>query len=234
MLISIVIPTYNEKNNVTKLITLIKKNLKNVKKKELIIVDDNSPDGTFEFCRKKFLKFNDIKVYKRKEDKGLAKSILHGIKKSKGEIIVVMDADLTHNPKLIKSFINLMPDFDIVSGSRFCSGGNMQDRVHYFCSFAFNILLRIILTSQVQDNLGGYFAIKRKVLRILPLERIFFGYGDYFFRLLFFVQKKRKKILEIPAVYQVRKQGESKSNFLKLLYRYFIAAVVLRVKTLIN
>ena len=132
-----------------------------------------------------------------------------------------MDADLTHDPKLIKSFINLIPEFDIISRSRFCSGGDMQDRAHYFCSFAFNILLRIILTSQIQDNLGGYFAIKRKVLKALPLEKIFFGYGDYFFRLLFFAQKKRKNILEIPAVYQARKKGVSKSNFINFSCAFF-------------
>ena len=110
----------------------------------------------------------------------------------------------------------------------------MQDRAHYLCSFAFNILLRFILTSQIQDNLGGYFAIKRKVLRMLPLEKIFFGYGDYFFRLLYFAQKKKKRILEIPAFYQVRKKGESKSNFINLLYQYFFAAVKLRIKSIIN
>ena len=97
MFISVIIPTYNEKNNVPKLITLIKKNLQNIKKKELIIVDDDSPDGTFEFCRKKFFKFKDIKIYRRIKEKGLAKSILYGIRKSKGEIVIVMDADLTHD-----------------------------------------------------------------------------------------------------------------------------------------
>ena len=89
MLVSIVIPTYNEKNNVIKLITLIKENLKNVKKKELIIVDDNSPDGTYQSCKSEFENTPNVKLILRKNNRGLANSIGEGIKNCSGENIII-------------------------------------------------------------------------------------------------------------------------------------------------
>ena len=72
------------------------------------------------------------------------------------------------------------------------------------------------------------FASKKTVLDSLPIDKIFFGYGEYFFRLLYFAQKKKYTIVEIPAFYSLRREGKSKSNFLLLLYKYFFEAVKLR------
>ena len=226
--LSIVLPTYNEKDNIINLIKQILEILKNIENKEIIVVDDNSPDGTYLACKTAFEKNDGIKVLLRKNNKGLANSILDGIKICKGEYIIVMDTDLTHDPKLIPKLTYLAKEYDIVSGSRFCAGGLMENKIHYFCSFSFNLLLRIILKTQIQDNLGGYFCIKKNTLDLLPFEKIFYGYGEYFFRLLHFAQTKNLTIIEIPAVYNLRYKGKSKSNFLLLLFKYFFAAIKLR------
>ena len=87
-----------------------------------------------------------------------------------------------------------------------------------------------MLRTQVQDNLGGYFAMKREKLLALPLDEIFYGYGEYFFRLMYFAQRSGLKVVEIPALYRVRSHGASKSNFLGMLFSYSRAALSLRAR----
>ena len=110
----------------------------------------------------------------------------------------------------------------------FCPGGNMQDKKHYLASLFFNWFIRITIHAQVQDNLGGYFITWRKRINPLPFDKIFFGYGEYFFRLLHYAQKNKLSIVEIPACYTVRKVGSSKSNFIKMLFTYTSAALKLK------
>ena len=228
--LSIILPTYNEKGNIIILVNKIIKILKNYKKKEIIIVDDSSPDSTYNIAKKKFSKKKFIKIFSRKNELGLGKAIGYGISKSKGHLIVVMDTDLTHNPKLIPKLINYSKEYDLVSGSRFAKGGSMYSFFHYSCSLIFNFFLRILLNSKLKDNLGGYFCIKRRVLNKLNFKKIFYGYGEYYFRLIFFLIRNKSKIIEIPTHYGERNQGESKSNFFALLFKYSLEAVILKIK----
>ena len=226
--LSIILPTYNEKNNINVLIKNILEVLKDLSNKEVIVVDDNSPDGTYLFCKKEFEKNNQIKLILRQNNRGLANSIGEGIKASKGKNIIVMDTDLSHDPKLIPQIIKLNKEYDIVSCSRYCEGGSMGNKLHYYCSFSYNLLLKFILKTQIEDNTGGYFCIRRNTLDLLPFEKIFYGYGEYFFRLLYFSKMKKKSIIEIPTIYNQRSYGKSKSNFFILLFKYFFSAIKLR------
>ena len=226
--LSIILPTYNEKNNINVLIKKILEILKDVDNKEIIVLDDNSPDETYLYCKKEFEKNNQIKLILRQNNRGLANSIGDGIKIGKGKNIIVMDTDLSHDPKLIPQLINLIKDYDIVSCSRYCEGGSMGSKLHYYCSFSYNLLLKFILRTQIKDNTGGYFCIRKKTLDSLPFEKIFYGYGEYFFRLLYFAQVKKKSIIEIPTIYNSRTYGKSKSNFFILLFKYFFSAIKLR------
>ena len=106
----------------------------------------------------------------------------------------------------------------------------MEDHVHSKLSYFYNLLLKIILKTQVQDNLGGYFCISKSLLNKLPQNRIFYGYGEYFFRLLFYALKINLTILEIPTIYKKRMRGKSKSNFVYMFYKYFIEALKLRFR----
>ena len=226
--LSVILPTYNEKNNIVNLVNQILEVIKNIENKEIIIVDDNSSDGTYLTCKTAFEKNSGIKIILRENNRGLANSIIEGIKASNGKKIIVMDTDFAHDPKMIPQLIYLNKLYDIISCSRYCAGGVMENKIHFYLSFFFNLLLRIILKTQIQDNLGGYFCIKKTVLNDLPIDKIFFGYGEYFFRLLYFAQKKKYTIIEIPAFYSLRREGKSKSNFLLLLYKYFFESVKLR------
>tara|TARA_X000000950_G_C13863066_1_gene639514 strand:+ start:1227 stop:1916 length:690 start_codon:yes stop_codon:yes gene_type:complete len=229
MEVTIILPTFNEKNNILLLVNLIKKVLKK-NKIEIIIIDDNSPDETGLICKNKFKQDKSVNIILNKKRIGLARSIFRGILKSSKKNIVVMDTDFTHDPILIPKMLKLVNEYDIISGSRYCAGGYMQDQIHSHLSFFYNLLLKLILKTQIQDNLGGYFCVSRKSLNKLPNRKIFYGYGEYFFRLLFFALKKNLTILEIPAIYKRRLRGKSKSNFIYMFYKYFVEAIKLRLK----
>ena len=229
MEVTIILPTFNEKNNILLLTNLIKKVLKK-SKIQIIVIDDNSPDKTGLICKNKFKRDKSLNIILNKRRIGLANSIYRGILKSSKKIIVVMDTDFTHDPKLIPKMLKLINEYDIISGSRYCAGGYMQDQIHSHLSFFYNLILKLILKNQIQDNLGGYFCITKKSLNKLPSKKIFYGYGEYFFRLLFFALRKNLTILEIPAIYKKRVRGKSKSNFIYMFYKYFIEALKLRFK----
>jgi dolichol-phosphate mannosyltransferase len=227
---SVILPTYNEAGNIVDLIGEILRNFPPDVEPEILVVDDDSPDKTCEVARKAFDGNPNVRVILRTEDHGFAKSIRTGIEQATGELVIVMDSDFTHDPVEIPRMLHIARVYDIVSGSRFCAGGNMQDRSHYLASLAYNWLLRILLHTQVQDNLGGYFVMKREKLLSLPQDEIFYGYGEYFFRLLYFAQRRGLKVIEIPAVYRLRAYGASKSNFLRMLFSYSGAAILLRMR----
>lgn len=229
--VSIVLPTYNEEGNILRLIKVItnKLNKENIKN-EIIVVDDNSHDKTYELVKKELNKNKNLKVFLRKKDKGLAKSIFFGIKKSLNPIIIVMDSDFNHDPMIIPQMVSLTEYYDLVIGSRYVHGGGMDDERREKASYLYNLFLRILLKTRVHDNLSGYFAMQRKDLKKLPTKNIFQGYGDYFIRLVTIASKEKMRIIEIPTWYKIRLFGESKSNFIKMILMYTKTALELKLK----
>ncbi len=201
-------------------------------KGEIIVVDDDSPDGTAELVQPRKVSPCKVKVIIRKKDRGLAKSILEGIRRSSGEIVVVMDTDFNHDPKEIPKLVAELNRSDLVIGSRYIKGGGMENKLRYWLSFLFNIYVRVILGVSIRDNLSGYFAARRAVLQGLPLEEIFNGFGEYFMRLVYYTHRKNYKILESPVFYKNRRCGESKSRFFRMFLRYTSSALSLKMKSL--
>ena len=228
--LSIVLPTYNEKDNIIDLINKIKEVIQKYSY-EIIVVDDNSPDATFEICKEKFIKDENIKMILRRTNRGLANSIREGIENAKGEYVVIMDTDFTHDPNLIKQMLSMNTTYNIISGSRFCKGGSMESTMHSILSRVYNKMIKFILQTKIEDNLGGFFCIKRENLMQLPYERIFYGYGDYYFRLLYFANQKNFSIAEIPTRYTTRTRGKSKSKFFQMDYKYFIEVIKLKISS---
>jgi dolichol-phosphate mannosyltransferase len=229
--VSVVLPTFEEAGNIVALVERILECIPKGDEPEVIVVDDNSPDGTYRIAADRFENDQRVVLVLRTTERGLAKSIRAGIERSTGERIIVMDTDFTHDPVEIPRLLHVGEIYDLVSCSRFCAGGRMQDNAHYIASLLYNWMLRTILRTQVQDNLGGYFTITKRALERLPFDRIFFGYGDYFFRLIHFAEESGYKIVEIPAEYKTRTAGRSKSSFLKMLGQYSWAAAKLRLST---
>lgn len=226
--ISVVLPAYNERGNICKLIDAIIFNSMKINiNPEIIVVDDNSPDKTGNHVINTFKKNKNVKTFIRTKEKGFATAIRFGIEKATGDIVLVMDTDFNHDPKLIPQMIESLKYYDVVSTSRYIYGGGMSNRFRYFCSYLYNIFIRIILRTKISDNLCGYFAIRRRDLLKYDFDRIFRGGGEYFFRFLYFAKRKKVSILEIPIVYGERKYGSSKNNFIKTLFRYTKTALEL-------
>jgi dolichol-phosphate mannosyltransferase len=228
--VSVILPAFNEAGNIVNLVREVAAAIPAAYEGEIIVVDDNSPDGTYRLIRDTFANDPQVRAILRTEDRGLAKSIRAGLEQANGDYVIVMDTDFTHDPKEIPNLLHVVQICDIASGSRFCAGGRMKDTQHYLMSLAYNWMLRVVLRTQIQDNSGGFFVAHGAALASLPFDEIFFGYGDYFFRLLHFAQKAHLKIIEIPAEYLSRNQGQSKSRWFSMLVGYTTAAIRLRLR----
>ncbi|MBI5122702.1 glycosyltransferase [Candidatus Roizmanbacteria bacterium] len=232
MNVSIILPTFNEKDNIILLIKAISSVLnKNRYTYEIIVIDDNSPDGTGYLCKKQF-KANKVNVFIRKKEKGFASAIMYGIKKSRGKFIVVMDTDFSHDPKLIPVMLKKIKGYDIIIGSRYANGGG-ENKLRYSLSKIYNIFLHFLVGIDIKDSLFGYFCIKKSFLQKnnLITSQIFYGFGDYFIRLAYQIKKSKGKFLEIPAFYKNRIHGKSKSNLFNMLITYTKTALELRLKS---
>lgn len=223
MKVSVILPTYNEAAGISPLIDSIFFNFSknSVNEPEIIVVDDNSPDKTAEIVRAKYGGDSRVKILVREKEKGLSTAILHGIKNSTGEAILFMDADGNHDPKYIPILLDLIKYYEVVMGSRYLWGGGMDaTRFRYWGSYFFNLFIRTLLGLQSSDNTSGYLMVRKRMLEGLPLEKIFQGYGEWFFSLLFFLKPRVKDFTEIPIYYPKRKGGESKTNFFKYFFTY--------------
>lgn len=230
MTISVILPTYNEKDSIVLLVQDILKIAEREKiDHEVVIVDDNSPDGTYLELRHAFPDHPCVKPILRTHEKGLASAILHGIQNCTGDKVVVMDTDFNHPPDLIPLLVKITDYFDIASCSRYVIGGGMEtSRFRYLGSKLFNKFIHYMLHVKTTDNLSGYFAFNKKILEGIDTGAIFYGYGDYFIRFLYVMQKRKRFILEVPVVYKDRKGGLSKTNLKNELLRY--TGSVLRIR----
>jgi dolichol-phosphate mannosyltransferase len=230
MKLSVILPTFNEKDSIILLIAEILSILKKEKiDHEVVIVDDNSPDGTYREIVEAFAGNQLVVPMLRTSEKGLATAILHGIQHCSGDKVVVMDTDFNHPPELIPLLVKITDYFDIALGSRYVIGGGMEtSRMRYIGSKLFNKFIHYTLLVKTTDNLSGYFAFNKRILDGIDASSIFYGYGDYFIRFLYVMQKKKKFILEVPVVYKDRKGGLSKTNLKNELIRY--TRTVMRIR----
>lgn len=223
---SVILPTYDEAGNIVKLVEAIKYEL-SLKRipHEIIVVDDDSPDQTGILAQKYFSKVPEVRVIIRKNEKGLASAIRRGIEAAVGDVVVAMDTDFNHEPKLVPRLVEKCNNYDMVVGSRYIKGGGMANRTREWLSRLFNIfLVRPIIGSPVHDNLSGFFAMRRSELDKLPFNQIFYGYGDYFIRLIYLANKQGNTFTELPSFYKDREYGVSKSKFLSMFKDYLLAA----------
>ncbi len=245
--VSVVLPTYNERDNICDLIDAVRMHLTPAEwRYEIVVADDDSPDGTAGAVRERYgldgsldaaVELDDqgkgaLRLIVRQANKGLAFAIRDGIEHSAGHTLVVMDTDFNHDPAMIPQMVDLLRYYDLVIGSRFVMRGGMEDAVRYRLSLLYNIFIRFIFQTQVQDNLSGFFALRRERFEELaPIaDRIFYGYGDYFIRLLLVAWRHDWRILEVPVFYILRRHGDSKTGFWRIFTEYTAAVIRLRLR----
>jgi dolichol-phosphate mannosyltransferase len=218
MQISLILPTYNEKENIIPLVQLIHQELQSYPH-EIIVADDNSSDGTYQALIN--LQKPYLKPILRTENRGFANSIRCGIEYATGDLIVVMDSDFNHQPNYLPFMIEALKYYDCVSASRFLYGGRMDSRIRHLLSWTFNIFVRLVTGGQITDSLYGYFAIKKDVIARVDFDKVFWGYGDYCIRLMFYLQQNGTSVLQFPAINGQRLAGEGNSKFLNVFWQYF-------------
>jgi len=228
--VSVILPTYNERGNIVPLIEAIQEELGRANiSYEVLVVDDNSPDGTAQAVRERFADDPRVRLFVRTEERGLATAIAYGLRRAEGDCVAVMDTDFNHDPAMLPQMVKFLEYYDLIIGSRFVMGGGMDEQWRYYASFLFNFFVRLILRTQIQDNLCGFFTMRRDKLLSMDVERIFRGYGEYFMHLLFLAWKKGYTMLEVPTFYKLRRHGKSKSRFFHMLWSYTLAAIKIRL-----
>ena len=208
---SVILPTYNESQNITQVIELLERAADEYRDMEVVVVDDDSADGTGSIAEdlreKKSNGRFSIKVIHRKAKKGLSSAILDGIRKSTGKYTVVMDSDLSHPPSLIPRMINALRECDIVIASRYVRGGatvNWPFKRRLISKGATKIA-HIGLGIKQLDPMSGFFACKRCILDTVDFDAI-----GYKMLLEILVKTKGTKVMEIPYTFQDRANGLSK------------------------
>lgn len=212
-LISIIIPTFNESKNISNILKSIKENLL-LTDLEVIVVDDNSPDGTGMIVDDYIKSMKNIPDYSisiihRKVKGGLSSAILEGLKHSKGEIIAVMDSDFSHPPRIIPKMLEKLKktQCDIVVASRYVAGGSVQGWPfkRKLMSLIATKIAKIGLGVTPKDPMSGFFMFRRKIIDGLKFDAIGFK-----LLLELLVKTKGVKVEEIPYTFTDRQFGSSK------------------------
>jgi dolichol-phosphate mannosyltransferase len=212
----IIIPTYNEKENITKLIESVFNVEKDV---NILIVDDNSPDGTGELIEDLISnKYNErLFLLKREGKLGLGTAYIAGFKwglKKNYNYIFEMDGDFSHNPKYLPDFLEELRTNDLVLGSRYVEGGGVKNWgvIRKIISRGGSLYAKLILGLPFNDLTGGYKGFSKKVLKAIDLDDIKSNGYSFQIELTYRAYLKNFKIKEIPIVFEDRTLGKSKMS----------------------
>ena len=206
--VSIIVPTFREVENLSELVRRISGALNETSLLgEIIIVDDDSRDGTIQVCET-LSKSYPLVLETRVGERGLATAVLHGLKKARGQVLAVMDADLSHPPEAIPEIVNeIRSGADMVVGSRYVSGGKTEEDwglLRWLNSKIATVLARPL--TNIKDPMAGFFAIHRNVfMRSERLDPIGYKIG-----LELLVKCGCRRVVEVPIHFIDRKRGKSK------------------------
>ena len=209
----IVIPTYNERENIGLLIDEIFSLLPDI---YILVVDDSSPDGTADLVEELKIKYPNLSLLKRPEKNGLGGAYIAGFKKllADPEIknIFMMDADFSHNPKYLPILLKESENYGAVIGSRYIKGGSIAKWEWWrkILSAGGNAYVKTILGRKIHDWTGGFNCINSEYLRKINLEKIDLSGYAFIMGIKYFLLKAGANVKEIPIIFEARRGGESK------------------------
>ena len=219
--LSIVIPTYNEKDNISRILERLKKVLKSITY-EVIFIDDNSPDGTAEVIKDRIKNSSKIHLIHRIGRKGLAGAVIEGVFAANADLVAVMDCDLQHDETKLLDMIDLFSknnSLDIVIGSRFTETGEISEKafskMRELGSKATTLIIKKVLNIASTDPLSGFFMVKKK--SFLKSSENLQTQGFKVLADFLATSGKNIEIKEIGYSFKNRIAGESKMNFLTAL-----------------
>jgi len=224
---AIIIPTYNEKENLPKLTEKIYSVLKNKKINwKIIVVDDNSPDGTGIIADKLSKKYPLIAIHRTK-GRGYGNSVRAGFEKAINlnlDIAITMDADFSHNPEVIPEMLDRIKDgCDVVVGSRRVGGGEILrwNWWRHFCSNSATRLCSFVLGLRTKDVTSGFRAYKTSIIKKIPFNMIKSNGYSFLEELLYIIESNGFKIKEIPITFLDRTSGKSKLSKKEIIKFFF-------------
>lgn len=238
--ISVIIPTYNEEENIKKITKAIEENIKKSKFKnsfEIIVVDDNSKDRTSEIIDELAKKNNFIALHRYKQ-RGLLSAINDGVFIANGDFFLTLDADFSHPPDLIPEMIKDIDKYDGVIYSRYVAGGGMRAPLLRIYGAKILNKMCILLAGIKVSDFGGQFRMFNKEKYSKIKFRYVASFAEYGLELFYRAENLGFKIKEIPFVYEFRKEGKSKmGGLIKLVFlgvKYLKMAFKLRIEKLFN
>ena len=231
MTYSVILPTLNEKGHIVELIQNIRFVFSKISKEyEIIIIDDNSTDGTIDLIKNVARDYKNVKLFVRHGlKKNLANSINLGIERSKYDNIIWMDADFQHPPDYIELFHDYLKTNDLVIFSRF-----LKNSIRYFeidkskkepgenenQSFLFNKMCNFFLYGDITDYTSGFVCVKRKIFDNYKLKG---NYGDYFVNFVVYCKLNNFSIIELPFIEKERRTGSSKTTMGRPIHYFFLS-----------
>jgi len=212
--VCMVIPTYNEAENLPKLVEALEEELQKEDFK-IIIVDDNSPDGTAEIAKKLNERYGNIIIHRKPSKLGIGSAIRDGLKIALSfpecEYIVTMDADLSHNPKDVRHLLSEAEDADLVQGSRYMKGGGVigWSSFRRAVSHTANLLCRLLFRTQLHEHTSNLRVYSRRCGEMI-MANLHCEHYDWFIGSILLTKDYAYRIKEVPITFVNRVHGKSK------------------------
>lgn len=209
----IIVPTYNERENISELIPAI---LKEVPGVQVLVVDDNSPDNTADVVRDLMRENPEVKLLSRSSKEGLGKAYFHAFREAlidqELETIVMMDADISHDPSYLPAMLEARKHSGLIIGSRYVAGGRTEgwELWRKILSFFGNQYCRLVIRMPIYDFTAGFNAIDVAFLREIDLSQPLLGGYAFLIELKYILWQKGARVSEIPITFRNRTEGESK------------------------
>lgn len=236
--VSVVMPTYNEAGHIVDLVHAVRDAIATTKVSdmEIIVVDDDSPDGTWRLVEDMSKQDSRIRLLRRMTQHGLTNSIRDGIAHSRFDVVVWMDCDFSHPPEKIPQLLYMLGEgYDIAVNSRYAVGGSEERSgkggpLQKFLSWTLNWGTRFLLDAKFSDYTSGFIAVRKSVLQDLPLRG---DYGEYFIDFIYRALNRGYRVCELPYCAPRRRTGESKTgahlgDYLRRGVKYIATIVRLR------
>ena len=233
--ILVCIPTYNEIESIGKIIPKILSMAEGI---EILIIDDNSPDKTGEKVEEMMASNSKIHIIKRAGKMGLGTAYVEGFKyaiKNNFDLVFEMDADFSHDPDAIPSFLETIKENDLVIGSRYSNGINViyWPMKRLLLSYFANVYTKVITGMKIHDATGGYKCYRIEVLKSIDLDKIKSNGYSFQIEMTFKAWKKGFRLKEIPIIFRDRLSGTSKMNK-KIIYEAVFMVWKLRFRSIFN
>ncbi len=225
MKIIVIIPTYNERDNIKE---LIEKIFSLGVELDILVVDDNSPDKTWEIVEEIRKENKRVNLLLRKKKEGLGFAYRDGFKwaiEKDYDLVIHLDADFSHNPEEIPNFIKKIEEgYDVVVGSRYLNGVTVVNwpLKRLLLSYFANLYARILSGVKVKDLTSGYKAFKKDVLKNIPWQEVSSGGYGFQIETVYYPYRVGYKVCEIPIIFVERRKGKSKMSKKIILEAFFL------------